>query len=80
MAELEMRAYPIGMLSGILGTNGKQATDRKLASYGYGFTSAESTQLPPCLMRSNASNPYACFLLVFLLKQILENSVILCSI
>ena len=59
MAELEMRVYPIGMLSGILGTNGKQATDRKLEAYGYGFTSAGTgtrriytiTALPDALQR-----------------------------
>ena len=59
MAELEMRAYPIGMLSGPLRTNGKQATDRKLAAYGYGFTSAGTgtkrvytiTALPDALQR-----------------------------
>ncbi|MBQ6056623.1 MAG: hypothetical protein IJL34_03015 [Treponema sp.] len=59
MAELEMRAYPIGMLSGLLRTNGKQATDRKLAAYGYGFTSAGTgtkrvytiTALPDALQR-----------------------------
>lgn len=39
MENLEMRAYSIGVLSRILGTKGKQATDRKLEKYGYCFTS-----------------------------------------
>lgn len=39
MEELTMRDYPIGMLEKLIGTNGKQATDRKLKKYGYGFTS-----------------------------------------
>ncbi len=42
MEELAIRDYPIGLLENLIGTNGKQATDRKLKKYGYGFTSAGS--------------------------------------
>ena len=34
---LELRDYPIGLLESIIHTKGKEATDRKLKSYGYGF-------------------------------------------
>lgn len=34
---LELRDYPIGLLESIIKTKGKEATDRKLKSYGYGF-------------------------------------------
>ena len=39
MVELELRDYPIGLLEKLIGTKGKQATDRKLEKYGYGFSS-----------------------------------------
>ena len=39
MEELTLRDYPIGVLENLIGTKGKQATDRKLENYGYGFTS-----------------------------------------
>ena len=39
MIKLDLRDYPIGLLESIINTNGKEATDRKLTSYGYGFTS-----------------------------------------
>ena len=42
MEELTIRDYPIGMLEQLIGTSGKQATDRKLNKYGYGFTSTGS--------------------------------------
>lgn len=42
MEELTKRDYPIGMLEQLIGTSGKQATDRKLNKYGYGFTSTGS--------------------------------------
>ena len=37
---LELRDYPLGVLENLIGTKGKQATDRKLNAYGYGYTSA----------------------------------------
>ena len=37
MEELALRDYPLGVLEKMIGTKGKQATDRKLEKYGYGF-------------------------------------------
>ena len=37
---LELGDYPLGVLENILESRGKQAVDRKLEKYGYGFTSA----------------------------------------
>lgn len=39
MEELAMRDYPLGVLENIIGSRGKEAVDRKLKHYGYGFTS-----------------------------------------
>ena len=38
MEELAMRDYPLGVLENIIGSRGKEAVDRKLKHYGYGFT------------------------------------------
>ena len=40
---LELKDYPIGLLENIIKTKGKEATDRKLKSYGYGFSSDNGT-------------------------------------
>ena len=42
MEELTKRDYPIGVLENLIGSRGKQAVDRKLTKYGYGFSSAGS--------------------------------------
>ena len=42
MEELTTRDYPIGVLENLIGSRGKQAVDRKLTKYGYGFSSAGS--------------------------------------
>ena len=39
MVELELRDYPIGLLGSLIGPKSKEAIDRKLDRYGYGFTS-----------------------------------------
>ena len=39
MNVLELRDYPLGVLENIIGSKGKQAVDRKLKKYGYGYTS-----------------------------------------
>lgn len=39
MEELTMRDYPLGVLENLIGSRGKEAIDRKLTKYGYGFTS-----------------------------------------
>ncbi len=36
---LELKDYPLGVLTNLIGTRGKQATDRKLDAYGYAYTS-----------------------------------------
>ena len=60
MEELTLRDYPIGVLENLIGTKGKQATDRKLKNYGYGFSNDDGTgrnriytitSLPNSLMR-----------------------------
>ena len=40
MEKLTMRDYPLGVLENLIGSRGKQAVERKLEKYGYGFTSA----------------------------------------
>ena len=40
MEELTLREYPLGVLENLIGSRGKEAIDRKLEAYGYGFTSA----------------------------------------
>lgn len=40
METLELRDYSLGALENHIGSRGKQAVDRKLTSYGYGFTSS----------------------------------------
>lgn len=42
MEQLTKRDYPLGVLENLLGTRGKEAIDRKLKKYGYGYTSAGS--------------------------------------
>ena len=42
MEELTKRDYPIGVLESLISSRGKQAIDRKLKKYGYGFTSTGS--------------------------------------
>ena len=37
---LELRDYPLGVLSNLIGTKGKEATDRKLTAYGYKYSSS----------------------------------------
>lgn len=39
MEELIKRDYPLGVLENLIGSRGKEAVDRKLKKYGYGFTS-----------------------------------------
>lgn len=39
MEELTMRDYPLGVLENLIGSRGKEAVERKLTKYGYGFTS-----------------------------------------
>lgn len=39
MEELTLRDYPLGVLENLIGSRGKQAIDRKLTAYGYGFIS-----------------------------------------
>lgn len=39
MEELTLRDYPLGVLENLIGSRGKEAVDRKLEKYGYGFTS-----------------------------------------
>ncbi len=40
MEELKKRDYTLGALENLIGSRGKQAVDRKLTAYGYGFTSS----------------------------------------
>ena len=44
MEELSLRDYPLGVLEKLIGSRGKQAVERKLTKFGYGFTSTESGQ------------------------------------
>lgn len=37
---LELKDYPLGVLETLMGTDGKQATDRKLDAYGYEYSSS----------------------------------------
>lgn len=39
MEELKKQDYPLGVLETLIGSRGKQAVDRKLKNYGYGFDS-----------------------------------------
>ena len=39
MEELSLRDYPLGVLEKLIGSRGKQAVERKLTNFGYGFTS-----------------------------------------
>lgn len=40
MEELTIRNYPLGVLENLIGSRGKEAIDRKLTNYGYGFSSS----------------------------------------
>lgn len=70
MEELSMRDYTLGALENLIGSRGKQAVERKLKKYGYGFTSAGSgkqrvytiTSLPDAQARFKA---YCVFALGF---------------